>query len=127
MNKSQKYAPWILRLGIAFVFAWFGTSQLLNPAQWSSLIPHWIVSLTGISAGTFVILNGIFEIVASVLLAVNVCVRVFAFLLFLHLFSIVLDVGLTSIGIRDIGLAIATLVISMQATKNNPALQTTIE
>lgn len=114
MNKDcTKYAPAIVRLGLAFVFLWFGLSQLFGPSSWIGLIPSWLVSLTGISATTFVILNGLFEVIAGTLLVFGIWTRIVAGLLFLHLITIIFDVGLSAIGIRDIGLALATLSVSL--------------
>ncbi len=113
MNHQSRYAPVILRLGLAGVFLWFGTTQLLDQAMWTSLIPDWLVNLTGISAASFVVINSLFEVVFGVLLVLGVWTRVAAALLFLHLLTIIFDVRLTAIGVRDIGLAIATLSIAI--------------
>jgi uncharacterized membrane protein YphA (DoxX/SURF4 family) len=108
----KKYSPVILRLGLAMVFIWFGTNQLLNQAMWIGLIPKSLVSATGISAATFVILNGIFEIVMAVLLACGIKIRIVAILLCLHLLTIIGDLGINAIGARDIGLFFAMLSVA---------------
>lgn len=112
MPHLNYYAPVVLRLGLSAVFIWFGLSQLLNQSMWISLIPEWLISMTGISAATFVILNGAFEVIAAILLAYGIFNRTIAFLLFLHLVTIIIDVGLSPIGIRDIGLAFASLAVA---------------
>jgi len=109
----KKFAPVVLRLGLVFVFVWFGTSQWMNQMMWVGLIPKWVVTISGISAVTLVKINGTFELVMAVLLAFGVQVRIVAFLLFLHLVSIVSDVGLSSIGIRDTGLMMAALSVAL--------------
>ena len=119
----KQYAPVILRLGLAFVFAWFGITQLMGPEAWARLIPEWLTNLTGMSAVTFVYLNGGAEILAALLLICNVWTSVVAFLLFLHLVTIVLDVGFNAIGVRDIGLAVSCLALSMWACGSSPARQ----
>jgi uncharacterized membrane protein YphA (DoxX/SURF4 family) len=110
----KKFAPLILRIGLAFVFLWFGTNQLLSQSMWLSLIPAWAVSLTGMTAKTLVMINGTFEIIAGALLAVGVWIRPVAFLLAIHLLMIIGDVGLSPIGIRDIGLFCAALSVFFQ-------------
>ena len=114
MNKTnmKKWAPAVLRLGLAMVFIWFGSNQLLNQAMWMGLIPKSLVSMTGISAGTFVIINGIFEIFMATLLAFGIGIRIVATLLFLHLIMIISDLGLTAVGIRDVGLMFAMLSVA---------------
>ncbi|MEK7228242.1 MAG: DoxX family membrane protein, partial [Patescibacteria group bacterium] len=64
-------------------------------------------------AETFVIVNGIFEIFMASLLAFGMYTRPVAGLLFLHMFAIIADVGLSPIGIRDIGLMFALLSVTL--------------
>jgi len=107
------YAPVVLRLGIAAVVIWFGTSQLLDQAMWTSFIPDWAIALTHLSATTLVILNGLFEVIAATLVAYGVCVRPLAFLLFLHMCGIVSTIGLSATGVRDIAVAVGLLSVSL--------------
>lgn len=109
----KSYAPVILRLGLCFVFLWFGTSQIIDQTMWTGLIPDYAMNLSGMSAKSLVMVNGIFEVVAAVLLAIGVFVRPVAFLLGLHLIGIIAELGLTPIGVRDIGLMIATFSIAL--------------
>ncbi len=111
--KSQVYAPVVLRLGIGFVFLWFGFSQLHDQDMWLSLIPDSLIALTGISAKAMVIGNGIFEIVFATLMVCGIWVRYAALLLALHLIGIIGAVGLNAIGIRDVGLMLATFAIAL--------------
>lgn len=108
----KKFSPALLRVGLTMVFIWFGSNQLLNQAMWVGLIPKSLITLTGISAATFVTLNGIFEIVMAVLLAFGIGIRIVATLLFLHLITIIGDLGLNAIGIRDVGLMFAMLSVA---------------
>ncbi|MDD5165231.1 MAG: DoxX family membrane protein [Candidatus Pacebacteria bacterium] len=107
------FAPVVLRLGIAGVVIWFGTSQLLSQAMWTSFIPDWVISLTHLSATTLVFINGLFEVVAGGLVALGFCVRPLATLLFLHMIGIIASVGLSPIGIRDIGIATGLLSVAL--------------
>ncbi len=108
---AAKYAPTILRLGMSGVFLWFGINQIVDPTAWIGFIPDAIVKLTGMSALTIVHYNAFFEIIAGSMLLLGFLTRFIAFILFLHLLDIAFTVGLDSIGIRDLGLAVATLVI----------------
>ncbi len=110
-STAAKYAPIILRLGLALVFLWFGTNQIMDPISWVGFIPHSIISTTGLSATTLVFYNALFEIVAGTMLLLGFFTRAIAFILFLHLLDIAFTVGLDSLGIRDLGLAVATFVI----------------
>lgn len=106
----QRFAPTLLRYGLGFVFLWFGFTQLHNPSAWTGFLPQWTNSLS-ISQNGFVILNGFFEIVGATLLLVGVYVRPVAFLLGVHMLGITLSIGFTAVGIRDLGLSVATFAL----------------
>lgn len=112
MNKLPYFAPIVLRLGLSGVFIWFGMSQILDQTMWTSFIPNWIMSLTGLSPVSLVFLNGIFEVVMAILLVFGIWIRPVATLLFLHMCGIVASVGLDSIGVRDIAIAASLLSIA---------------
>ena len=104
----------ILRIGLAIVILWFGLSELIHPAMWTSYIPSWLVTLTHFSVTTLVILNGLFEVVLGTLLAFGVWTRWVSLLLFLHMAGIINDVGLDAVGMRDVGLAFGLLSVVFQ-------------
>lgn len=109
MTKTQSFGITLLRLSLAFVFLWFGFSQISNAALWTSFVPNWAIAIA--PAGTLVLLNGLFEILAGVLLAFGIFPRWVALVLGVHLLVISVGLGFTAIGVRDIGLASATLVL----------------
>lgn len=110
------YAPSVLRYGMVAVILWFSLAQFFNAREWTAYVPDSIVSMTGLSAITLVYFNAIFEMVFGVLLAFGWQTRIVALLLAAHLFDIMYVVGYGEIGARDFGLAIATLVVSMNGT-----------
>ena len=112
----SRFAPVVLRLGLSAVVAWFGASQLMSPAQWISIVPAWALGISHLSANTIVFLNGCFEVVAALLLAVGIFVRWVALLLSVHLIVITADLGLSAIGVRDFGLAIALFSVFLSGT-----------
>ena len=107
------YAQALLRYGVAAVILWFSFAQFSNKTQWTAYIPDSIVSMTGISAIILVYLNATFELVFGILLVFGWQTRIVALLLALHLFDIMYVVGYGEIGVRDFGLALGTLVVSM--------------
>ncbi len=109
---NHKYSSLILRAGLSFVFLWFGFNQIMDQSSWTSLIPSFVTGLTGLTAKTVVIFNGVFEVVMAVLLVLGVRVRIVASLLFLHMVAIIGDLGLNAIAVRDIGLMFALLSIA---------------
>lgn len=112
-DRYSTYAPIVLRLAMAAVFAWFGASQLFNSRMWTGVVPPWASALSGMDALTIIHVNGAFEVVAALLLAAGIAVRTVAGLLFLHLLIIVSDFGFTPVGVRDFGLSFATLSIML--------------
>ena len=110
-DKMKRFAPVVLRIGISFVFLWFASQQILNANMWTSFIPDWITSMTGLNAVTLVHFNGAFEIVFGLCLLGGYFTRISAFLLALHMLDITFTVGYTSVGVRDFGLSIAAISI----------------
>lgn len=107
MTTRQNIGIVLLRLSLAFVFLWFGFSQLSDAAMWTAYVPTWASNI--MDAGVLVLLNGTFEILAGILLAFGILSRWIALLLGIHLLIISSSLGLTAIGVRDIGLSLATI------------------
>lgn len=110
MNNTQNFGITLLRVALAFVFLWFGFSQISDAAMWTSFVPDWATTI--MSAGTLVYLNGIFEIIAGSLLAIGIIPCYVSAVLGLHLIIISASLGFTAIGVRDIGLGLATLALA---------------
>ena len=107
------YSPAVLRIGMAAVILWFSMAQFSNANQWTIYVPDSVVSMTGLSVVTLVYLNAIFELVFGALLLFGWQTRFVAFFLVAHLFDIMYVVGYGEIGVRDFGLAVATLAVFM--------------
>lgn len=114
-HNLKKYAPVLLRIGMAIVFVYFGTSQLQHPQSFVGWLPK-EVGLIPIQPTTFVALNGAFETFFGVLLLFGIWTRISAALLGLHLLGITFTIGFTEVGIRDLGLSLATLALAMFGT-----------
>lgn len=112
-DKTKKFAPVVLRFGLVAVYLWFGISQITDSSSWTSWVPNWAVSISGMSESAIVLMNGWFETLAVVLLAVGFLTRWVALVLAAHILVITFDIGLTAIGVRDFGLAMATLSLSL--------------
>jgi uncharacterized membrane protein YphA (DoxX/SURF4 family) len=109
----NKYSATVLRIGIALVFLWFGTQQIIDPSVWTSYIPEGVVDIFSLSALKLVYLNGLFEIIFASALLLGYFTRFSALLLALHMLDITCIVGFDAVGVRDFGLAIATVAIFM--------------
>jgi uncharacterized membrane protein YphA (DoxX/SURF4 family) len=112
-QNMEVYGPSVLRYGMSIVMLWFSAAQFINPVNFTAYVPDSIVSLSGLSADTLVFFNAIFELVFGTMLLFGFWIRLSAILLSLHLFDIMYVVGYGEIGVRDFGLALATLVVGM--------------
>lgn len=110
-SSNDEWGVLILRLGLASLFLWFGFSQLIDSVNWVSWVPEWAVNLLHISPAMIVLLNGAFEVIAGALLAINLFTRWAALALGLHLVVLVIDIGLTPIGVRDFAIMMATFAL----------------
>lgn len=117
---TQQTGLAVLRLGLAAMFLWFGFSQLFDSLSWVSWVPEWAVALLHIPPAMIVLGNGLLEVVLGTLLAFGVLTAPVAYVLALHLFVIVCDIGLTAIGVRDAGLMFATLALGLLSHKDKP-------
>lgn len=113
MNTLSKYAPLVLRIGIALVFVWFAVNQLTNLSNWMGVVPAWAASLFG-SKTAVIYLNAWFELICAALLILGFQTRWIGLILCLHLIQIASGFGLTATGVRDYGLAFAALAIFLQ-------------
>lgn len=114
LERLNPLAPAVLRVGLALVFLWFGSQQLLETERWTGFVPEAIVAMSGLSAELLVRANGVFEIIFGSLLLLGFQTRIVALLLALHMFQITGTVGYSAIGVRDFGLSVATLAIFLQ-------------
>lgn len=106
----KKYAPAVLRIGMSAIILWFGYQQIAHTLEWTGYLPDWVNNLP-VPATSIVYLNGLFEIASGFLLLFGLYTRIVALLLALHLFDITYVVGYTAVGMRDLGLSIATLSV----------------
>ncbi len=112
----ELYAASVLRYGMAAVILWFSFQQFLHADIWTAYVPDYAVSMSHLSAVTLVYANAAFELIFGVMLVIGWQTRIAALLLALHLFEIMYVVGYGQIGVRDFGLAVATLVVSMNGS-----------
>ncbi len=97
----------VLRWSWALLFVWFGSQQLLHPAQWTAFLPMW-TGYFPIPAEMLIQLNGWMELCFAVLLVLGCFTRFSAAILAAHLAGIAVSVG-GAVGVRDAALAAAGL------------------
>jgi uncharacterized membrane protein YphA (DoxX/SURF4 family) len=109
-EKYSAYAPLVLRVGLALVVLWFGVSQLISPSDWLGYLPSFVFKLP-FSPESFILFNGVFEIIFGGLLLTGFWVRPAAALLSLHLLGIIITLGYNEIAVRDFGLLLAMISV----------------
>lgn len=103
----------VLRYGLAVVFLYFGFSQLFDSLRWVALVPSWAVELIHLPPAMIVLANGVFDLIGGTLLVFGLWVRPVAYVLSLHVLLIAASLGVTPVGVRDFGLAMATLALGL--------------
>jgi uncharacterized membrane protein YphA (DoxX/SURF4 family) len=104
------YGKLILKVGLGIVFIYFGVNQIMNPEMWVDLLPSFLNNLNFFQPESLIFLNGTFDILVGFCLILGLFLKIISLLAFLHLISIfIFSLGFTQSGIRDFGLALASL------------------
>jgi uncharacterized membrane protein YphA (DoxX/SURF4 family) len=109
---KENLGIYILRLGLAVVFLYFGISQILDQSKWIYLVTDrfFIFYIHEVLKSKLVFINGIFDLIIALSLISGIFIRIFSILEFIHLLSItIFYLGFEPSGIRDLGLAFAML------------------
>ena len=101
----------MIRIGMGVVLLFFSYYQFSDPSAWTGYVPHSITALSGGNATMLVLMNAWFELIFGLSLLAGLQTRIVSLLLALHLFGITATIGISPLGIRDFGLAVATLSI----------------
>ncbi|MEN9625918.1 MAG: hypothetical protein RL557_246 [archaeon] len=111
----ENYSKPLLRIALSFVFLYFGYQQITEPVAWTGFVPSHVL-LFGITAYQVVIINALLELSFGLLLLIGLYTRFVSFILALHLFGIAFSLGFNDLGVRDFGLACATLAVFLQGS-----------
>jgi uncharacterized membrane protein YphA (DoxX/SURF4 family) len=105
-----KHSALVLRLGLAFVFGWFGIDKFLYVDNWLGWIPSW---MTFVPPHPFLYALGVLEIVAALFLLGGKYLRVVSLACAALMAGIVFSFGINDITVRDIGLIAMALALAM--------------
>jgi uncharacterized membrane protein YphA (DoxX/SURF4 family) len=111
--QNQSIARFMLILGTAFVFIYFGIDKFLHPQTWIYWMPDWFNGLFGKDMTFWLYATGVSEIVigAMVLFPARFIQKLGALLASIHLVAILTQVGWNDVAVRDIGLLAMTLAL----------------
>jgi hypothetical protein len=109
-NLNPQLASLLLRLGLAFVFAYAAINSLIYPNDWIGYLPHALTAVIGASVA--LVLISIYQLVLVVWLLIGKKVRYVAILCALTLAGITMaNIGVFAITFRDVGLLFAALAL----------------
>lgn len=117
MKDKYELTTLILRVGLGFVFFYFGIDKLINPINWKGFITPELMNILFIDINLFILLLGIFEIILGLMLILGILTRTAALIISLHLFLVIITQGFNQISVRDIGLF--AMAISLTITGSN--------
>lgn len=97
---------WMLILGLAFVFIYFGIDKFVHPALWIGWMPEWLEGQLSLTRDQWMQATAIAEIIigAALLFPFRLVQRIAAFLAAAHLTAVLTQTGWNDVAVRDIGL-----------------------
>ncbi len=95
-------AKFLLRLGLAFVFAYAGIAALMSPTSWVGYVPQWVSGF--VSPETFLLLHSIFELALAAAILFKIKPKIAYALAALDLLAILIFSGIDAVTFRDVGL-----------------------
>lgn len=119
-ERNQKYATLILRLGIAFVFLWFGIDKFIHTVNWIGWVPQWMQALIPFSMNAFMYGQGVIETIIGLMLLVGYKVRFASLLASITIAGVLISLigtGQAEIMVRDTGLLAASLSLFLTGCK----------
>lgn len=115
-TKWKTYAPKFARYGLAVVFLTFGVMQWADPTSWLGYLPAYAHGMLGLSDTTLIYLNGTFDFVIGLFLALGLLIRLFGAIAFFHLLGIILSMGWNEVAVRDIGLMVVCVSVFLRGS-----------
>jgi hypothetical protein len=106
-------ATHVLRIGLAITFLWISVLIFQAPLVWAGLMQPWAARLLPAGSLTALMLaTAGLDALIGLLLLINVLTWAAAALGALHLVTVLITTGITSITVRDIGLLFACAALA---------------
>ena len=118
----------LLRVGFTVLPILMGLDKFANlMTTWEHYLAPWMVNLLPFSAHTAMLIVGVIEVIAGVLVAIKP--RYAAYIVALWLAGIIINLltysGFYDVALRDFGLLLAALTLARLSTVYDPALHST--
>ena len=123
LQNLASHNGFIMRIFLAFVFLWFGVSEVMDPANWVSYMPA-VVSGLGAEGSLLVQIHGALLVIVSFCLIFKLFLRYTAFIAVLIMLQITFGLLLSSkfeineIIVRDIGVLGLAIGVWLNAEKD---------
>ena len=115
LKKLRAKEDWILRIAISFTVLWTGVRGILNPTDWVGFVPTFVENF--MDPEVFLVAYGFMWILVAAGLITGFWRPFLAFVAFLGFVGILIFNGVSDITFRDVGLALAALVLFLRETK----------
>ncbi len=111
--QRQTFAIWSLKIGLIFIFGYFGIDKFLHPLLWIGWIPPWMDGLLGMTKDVWLQIIGGMEMLFALLLLIPIrpIQKTGAALMALNLIGILTQVGWNDMGARDFGLMMMSIAL----------------
>ena len=127
LNKSDtQIAFFILRLGLAIVFLWFGIDKFIHMSNWIGWVPDWMQAMIPFSVTAFMYIQGVVETLAGFFLLMGIYPRLAALVCALILIGIEITLfgtGQIEMMIRDGGLLAASISLFFLGAQRDTFIQ----
>lgn len=129
LDRNADHAYTVLRIGLGFTILLAGTHKLFRPAIWASYTAPWVAELiraAGIAVEPFMRANGVVEAVFGLAILADRYTTLASTIVALSLLGIVINLatagaGFVDILIRDIGLLLLAVGVSLMAAERRTA------
>ena len=118
MLTDLKKPLFVIRIGLALVFLFFGIDKFINPFIWIGWVPKWLLALLPISQYAFIYTQGAFQVILGIILLLGFFTRIAAIVAAIFMAAVVFTVGFNDLGIRDT--AIFSMALALALSKNYP-------
>lgn len=102
--QKEEYVSILLRLGVGFVFVWFGVDKFFHPAVWLGWVPM-------PASNNLIYFLGAVETLVGLFILFGFLLKFAAIVASLMLFGIIVSIPFSEISVRDISIFFAALAL----------------
>ncbi len=100
----KAWGNFVLRVGLAAVFGWFGIDKFIHPIVWVKWVPQYVINILPFSEKIFIFILGGIESLLALFFLLGLFTRLAGIIASLLLLSIIATAGINEITMRDIAI-----------------------